>query len=129
MPLFYNPIQCDPKEFSIDMRNELFYLQSDPNLLYLNEKGISFWKNVDRTKYPLVFNEVLKICSMFGSSYLCEQGFSLMKYIKNKHRSNLTNEHLEQLMRISTTKFNIQNYAEVIDGSEDDDKMDKDEEN
>lgn len=68
--LFYNPLHCDIKEFCTDIRIELCYLQSDPNLLYSIEVGINFWKKVEKIKYPIVVNQILKISSMFGSSYM-----------------------------------------------------------
>ncbi|XP_072251164.1 general transcription factor II-I repeat domain-containing protein 2B-like [Leuresthes tenuis] len=41
------------------------------------------------------------VLSIFGSTYLCEQLFSSMNFIKNKHRSRLADESLQACMKIS----------------------------
>lgn len=43
---------------------------------------------------------------MFGSTYICEQTFSVMNLNKSKLRSKLTDKHLESVLRISTTNIN-----------------------
>jgi hypothetical protein len=43
--------------------------------------------------------------SAFGSSYRCEQLYSLMKNVKSRIRTRLTDEHLEGRMRIATTEI------------------------
>jgi len=65
-----------------------------------------FWlKYVSDKKYPLKLLTV-KMCTMFGSTYVCEPAFSKMNYIQNKFRSQLINEHLEMMMKIATTNHN-----------------------
>ena len=44
----------------------------------------------------------LTLC-IFGNTYLCEKLLSLMKVNKASHRSLLSNEHLESILKISTT--------------------------
>ena len=39
--------------------------------------------------------------SLFGSTYLCEQTFSMMNFNKNKQCSLLTDGHLEDILKIS----------------------------
>jgi hypothetical protein len=41
----------------------------------------------------------------FGSTYICEQAFSVMNYRKNKYCFRLTNEHLHAILRISYSSF------------------------
>jgi hypothetical protein len=45
--------------------------------------------------------------SMFGSTYMCEQLFSIMKINKNELRSNLTDEHLNSILKINSTHLNF----------------------
>ena len=40
--------------------------------------GIEFWKKVDEKMYPKTRNEILKLYSMFGSTYICESSFSFL---------------------------------------------------
>jgi hypothetical protein len=41
----------------------------------------------------------------FGSTYFCEQAFSVMNYRKNKYYSRVTNENLHAMLRISSSSF------------------------
>ena len=43
------------------------------------------------------------MCSAFDSNYICEQLFSRMKHTKNKNRTKITDKHLENSLRISTS--------------------------
>uniref|UniRef100_A0A8D2J826 Uncharacterized protein n=1 Tax=Varanus komodoensis TaxID=61221 RepID=A0A8D2J826_VARKO len=45
------------------------------------------------------------VLSIFGSTYLCEQVFSNMKYIKNKHRSCLTDDGLQSCVKMKVTSY------------------------
>ena len=51
-----------------------------------------FWRKMSVT-YPVVSDIVLNSLLMFPSTYLCEQGFSILLNMKNKHRSRLNVEH------------------------------------
>jgi hypothetical protein len=48
---------------------------------------------------------VLLMSSVFGSSYRCEQLFSIMKNVRSRTRTRLTDEHLDGCMRIATTEI------------------------
>lgn len=59
----------------------------------------------------------LKICarvmiSILSSTYLCEQTFSKMKYVKLKYKTSLSDEHLRAALKVRTTKFDL-NYHEI----------------
>ena len=41
------------------------------------------------------FVEIFSVCSRFGSTYTCEQLFSIMKFTKSKLRSRISDVHLE----------------------------------
>ena len=55
----------------------------------------------------------MRIFILFGSTYICEQTFSRMNYVKCSERSRLTNEHLHSLLRIGVTHFtpNIEKFV------------------
>ena len=36
----------------------------------------------------------------FGTTYVCEQAFSKLKYVKSTHRSKLTDKHLKAILLI-----------------------------
>ncbi|RXM98498.1 General transcription factor II-I repeat domain-containing protein 2B [Acipenser ruthenus] len=50
-------------------------------------------------------NLAVFLLTMFGSTFLCESGFSSMNIIKNQHCSHLTDEHLHQCMRLALTSY------------------------
>lgn len=45
------------------------------------------------------------VLSIFGSTYLCEQVFSSMNFIKSKYRSRLTDESLQSCIKIRVTSY------------------------
>ena len=55
--------------------------------------------------YPRVVDNVLKLVSVFSSSYICEQAFSVMNLNKSKLRSRLSDEHLHAVMRVACSEL------------------------
>ncbi|KAF7709765.1 general transcription factor II-I repeat domain-containing protein 2-like [Silurus meridionalis] len=53
---------------------------------------------------PQLRAQAAQMLFMFGSTYLCEQLFSLMKMNNTPLRSRLTDEHLHLILRISTAQ-------------------------
>jgi hypothetical protein len=47
----------------------------------------------------------MRIFTLFSSTYICEQTFSRMNYVKCSERFRLTDEHLHFLLRIGVTHF------------------------
>ena len=107
-PIFNNPFNFETSQAPVHLQMELIDLQSDS---ILKEK----FKEVDvLTFYTQYFKSLdnylefkkkhaARILCMFGSIFLCEQMFSVMKINKNKHRTRLTNEHLQSILKIITT--------------------------
>lgn len=50
---------------------------------------------------------------MFGTTYVCEQNFSFMKYLNSKHRANLSDVHLQSLLMIGVTNSDP-NYKDIL---------------
>jgi hypothetical protein len=71
----------------------------------LAEKGIVFcsWPVV-RQKYVLLSQIGMGLLVMFGSSYACESLFSKLAFIKNKYRSQITDEHIKQLLVLASSE-------------------------
>lgn len=46
-----------------------------------------------------------KMLVLFGSTYACEQTFSVMKFTKSRYRSSLTDDHLSNVLHISTSNI------------------------
>ena len=68
--IFNNPKGCTIEEQKLEYRLELCDLQADPFLLSRNDCGLDFFKLLNEKKYSKLVDLGLKICSMFGSSYL-----------------------------------------------------------
>lgn len=65
----------------------------------------NIWPLVPKQKYPLVVQVALRLKAMFSPTYLCEASFSSMKFIKNKYRNTLTDEHLNNCIRMAATTY------------------------
>ena len=73
-----------------DLQQELCDLQLDPFLL--SKKNEHFHAFVSKEQFPYLRDFPRKICSMFGSSYIYESVFSIMKQIKNNTRNKIADE-------------------------------------
>ena len=87
---------------------ELIEFQEDAALAlqFKSEKSpIVFWKSVNQSRYPHLKSAACKLISIFGTTYCCESLYSTMKFIKTKHRAQLTNKHLTELVRTALTNY------------------------
>lgn len=57
-----------------------------------------------RPAFPRLSAFASKILSLFGTTYLCEQAFSVMNINKSNLCSRLTHRHLNDIMRVATTQ-------------------------
>ncbi|XP_069582815.1 general transcription factor II-I repeat domain-containing protein 2-like [Ranitomeya imitator] len=87
------------------LENEIITLNTDL-LLKSRSQEDNFWRLVERCKYPLLKSVSKRLHACFGSTYLCESGFSALKILKSKYRSRLTDEHLDDCMRMALTNYN-----------------------
>lgn len=74
-----------------------------------------FWLRTDKERYRELRMHALRILVMFGSTYLCETSFSTMAGLKTKVRSCLTDEHLEDNLRVALSTYEP-NYAKLMQG-------------
>ncbi|KAJ8014369.1 hypothetical protein DPEC_G00039510 [Dallia pectoralis] len=84
---------------------ELIDLQSD-SLLKEHFKFASlleFYSALKEENFSNIKRHAQKMLVLFGSTYICEQTFSVMKFTKSRYRSSLTDEHLSAVLRISTS--------------------------
>jgi hypothetical protein len=85
LQLFSNPLGSKIEEQDHDLQMELCELQSD---FFLASKSNlqyeEFWKLLTNEQFPKFRKYALKVCSMFGSTYICECTFSTMKMLKTK---------------------------------------------
>lgn len=113
--IFRNPFAANPDETPEDIQLELIDLQCDSAL---KEKFSSvdigtFYQYVG-PRYPRIKCLASKIMSMFGSTYVCEQLFSLMNLNKSGLRSRLTNEHLNSTLKVAIAQSLAPNIDELV---------------
>jgi hypothetical protein len=103
--LFQNPFAIDINAAPAQMQMEVIELQSNDSLKDAFSEGnlLQFYARLPILNYPP--NKTLqkkkkkkKKITAFGSTYICEQVFSVINYQKNKYYSRLTNEHLHAML-------------------------------
>ncbi|CAM4623216.1 unnamed protein product [Caretta caretta] len=96
--IFQNPLDCDLEKLPPELQMEVIDLQSNDLLKDKYKKGnlVEFYKCLPNDQYAYVKNFVRGLMSMFGTTYVCEKTFSMMKYVKSNHRSTLSDEHVKQ---------------------------------
>lgn len=112
--LFMDPLCAAVNEQPPELQLGLCDLQSDPFFqARLNGKRISFWSLLPQSCFPHLREFALSVTRMFGSTYICERGFSTMKHIKSKERNRLSDDTHFHLMQIGCTKIDIDIHAIV----------------
>ena len=92
---------------------EILTLQNDLHLK-AHQDAPNFWCLVDTEKYKGVCTAAMKVACLFGSTYLCESAFSDMNFIKNKHRTRLTDANLQDLLRVAVSNY-TPDYSTLVD--------------
>uniref|UniRef100_A0A672N6G3 Uncharacterized protein n=1 Tax=Sinocyclocheilus grahami TaxID=75366 RepID=A0A672N6G3_SINGR len=92
---------------SDDLQMELIELQCDSELQhkFRSLPLTDFYKCVPANRYPKMCKQAQVMLSLFGSTYLCEQTFSLMNLNKCKLRSKLTDSHLHNILTLSVSQL------------------------
>ena len=73
-----------------------------------------FYALLNASKFANLRKMAMKLLGLFGSNYICEQTFSTMNINKTKLRSNLTDVHLQSLLRISTPNMQPE-FKQLVD--------------
>ncbi|VVC46283.1 Ribonuclease H-like domain,HAT, C-terminal dimerisation domain [Cinara cedri] len=68
-----------------------------------NKAHYEFWKAVEKDKFPNLIDCAQKILCVFASTHVCESTLNKLKFIKNKYRSRLTSENVDNILRISVS--------------------------
>lgn len=105
--LFSRPFSVKVSDMPGNIQMELTDLQCNSELKEKFSFGLTefYSKYIDKDDFPNIRLNALKMMSLFGSTYVCEQLFSKMNFVKNKTRSRLTNVHLENSLKVSTSKI------------------------
>lgn len=108
MEIFQNPFAIDISEVPSNLQMNIVDLQSNSTLKTAFKEStdlIQFYGGLSSENFKELKKFAQQIITMFGSTYLCEQTFSILNYRKNKNCSRLTDEHLDAILRVSTTKM------------------------
>ena len=69
--------------------------------------GDFYRKYLDEDKFTNLRKFMASKMKLFGSTYLCEQFFSKMGFMKSSYRSVTTDEHLENGLRVASTSIKV----------------------
>ncbi|KAM7310458.1 hypothetical protein ISCGN_007366 [Ixodes scapularis] len=103
--LFRDPFSVAPEDTAPTLQLELIDLQCSPELKSMHRESqlLDFYRSLDRSKYGNLVDHALKLASLFGSTYVCEQTFSLMTLNKNRLRSSTTDMTLRDVLKTATS--------------------------
>lgn len=106
LKLFADPFAVPVDQLAENFQMELIDLQTSDtcksNFRHLDV--LEFFKTLP-TEFSNLKDNASRCATMFGSTYICEQTFSLMNINKSKLRNRLNDKHLESILRVSTTTF------------------------
>lgn len=103
--LFLSPFTTEAADVPDAMQMELIELQCCSLLKdkYAHLAIDSFYQSLPQ-EFSVITAFAGKILCMFGTTYLCEQAFSVMNINKSKLRNRLTHGHLNDVMKIATAQ-------------------------
>ncbi|CAL9688304.1 unnamed protein product [Knipowitschia caucasica] len=97
----------------VEMEMEVINLQNNVQLKSQQSSG-HFWSLVDPNDFKNLNEVALKVSALFGSTYLCESAFSDMNAIKSKYRTRLTDQHLNDSIRVNLSSYTPQ-YSSLVE--------------
>ena len=111
------PHLVETKTAPLNLQMELVELKNDEQFVkkFKDEEDLlDTWRGA--VKYPNLQELARKTLVLFGSTYVCEAGFSRMKYLKNKYRTLFSDSNLECGLRlmISSEPPNFASLSEEV---------------
>ncbi|KAM9208919.1 general transcription factor II-I repeat domain-containing protein 2B-like [Dugong dugon] len=103
LTLFSSPFSMKIDSVHEELQMEIIDLQCNTVLKTKYDKvGIPEFYKYLWSSYPKYKHHCAKILSMFGSTYICEQLFSIMKLSKTKYHSQLKDSQWDSVLHIAT---------------------------
>ncbi|KAJ3581018.1 hypothetical protein NHX12_000609 [Muraenolepis orangiensis] len=95
---------CSSNNLPSELEDALIELSSDRTLQasFASKTLDEFWLSVVQ-EYPGLSKAAMDILTPFGSTYLCENTFSSLAYIKNKYRCRLNS--MEENLRVAVSSI------------------------
>ncbi len=108
--LFRSPFTVSATDVPEELQMELIELQCNTPLK--DKFANLFYQNLGPT-FPKMTSFASKILSMFWTTYLCEQAFSVMNINKSNLHTRLTHRHLNDIMRVAMAQKLVADVALV----------------
>ncbi|KAM9584366.1 general transcription factor II-I repeat domain-containing protein 2A isoform 2-T2 [Trichechus inunguis] len=103
LTLFSSPFSMKIDSVHEELQMEIIDLQCNTVLKTKYDKvGIPEFYKYLWSSYPKYKHHCAKILSMFGSTYICEQLFSIMKLSKTKYHSQLKDSQWDSVLHIAS---------------------------
>jgi len=98
--VFCSPFTVNPSDLPVDLQLEIINLLCHSHLKtkFALASLDTFYQYLI-PGYPKVIVLAAKVLCVFGTTYLCEQMFSVMNINKTKLRSRLTHAHLNDILK------------------------------
>lgn len=105
--LFAQPFSVHVDAVSEELQMELLELQSDSDLhSKFRELSLQdFYRCVPAHRYAKLCKHAQVMLSLFGSTYVCEQAFSLLNLNKCKLRNSLSDAHVHDILTLSLSQL------------------------
>ena len=106
--LFSNPFQVEVDGAPEAVQMELIELQCSAALkaTFKEVPLVEFYPmHLPTEQFPALTKHAKIIASLFGSTHVCEQLFSKMNFVKCKTRTQLTDGHLDDALRLAGTSL------------------------
>ena len=103
----------------LNLQMEFVELKNDEQFVkkFKDEEDLlDTWRGA--VKYPNLQELARKTFFLFGSTYVCEAGFSGMKYLKNKYQTRLSDSNLECGLRLMIAS-ELPNFASLSEEVQD----------
>ena len=98
------PHLVETETIPLNLQMELVELKNDKQFVkkFKDEEDLlDTWRGA--VKYPNLQELARKTLVLLGSTYVCEAGFSRMKYLKSKYRTRFSDSNLECGLRLMTS--------------------------
>ena len=119
--LVEDTFSMDPEEVPIQLQLKVIELQASSMCKTKHRESslLDFYRSLNNDKYKNLVQLAKKTLSIFGSTYICEQTFSIINMNENKQRFSLSNESLEDILklRVSTSQM-YPDYDKLVAGKQ-----------